>query len=257
MEILLILILFISIISFEKLTRKSIVGAFFFMAAPYVFIIIANNLFGTMFGFFKISIESTMLFSFGFIFFYFGCWLARPKLKRRVALHPLNAHSTFDELSYIKIKPIFYLTIAILFIRIVDLGLKYLQIGLPAMASDDMNSFTMRGPWAHAFFASYALVAILFMYWLKHKEQKKYIYIIVLFIIIAFSSFVKYHAIVAILLLYIIAVLYNKKSLIKGTIIIAVLVTVFFVLNYFLSFLWRGMEANNSFFIQQIGRAHV
>lgn len=260
MEIILFIIVFATIIGFEKLFQKSAMGAFFFMATPYLFIIVVNNSLAARFGFYKISTESTLLIGCGFLLFYLGCCIARfvwekkTKLKLQVTnnIPSMVPQKSTGKISYVNIKAMFYITFAVLLFRLADMSLEFLQSGLAEMAMNDMDSFRMRGPWAHAFLAIYPLMAIQFSYWLKHKEHKKFLFLTVFFIIVAFSSFIKYNIITAVLLLYLYAGIGNKKVLLRGAAIVAALVSGGFILNYFLSFVWRGFRVAESFYLEHL-----
>lgn len=140
---------------------------------------------------------------------------------------------------------------SIIFIRVLYVVINH---GFAFLVADENEGYLMTGILGHLLLTLYAVIPILFYYWLKHKEKVHFLICSLLGISLFFLTFVKYHSICLIVLIYVFVALEDKKYLKKGLIIIGVTSILAFILSYAVTFISRGSasEVGGSFYLYHL-----
>lgn len=231
-----------------RLNRKAINVVSLF-TAPYLFLVIGNHLIGEKIGFFPISDDVLLMLLGGLAAIFLGSVIISLKHKNTSRYLSFDSNKSLEYLSSYKIDKIaFYILIADLLMLIRFLQL-YTSRGINAIiASTEIE--LIGGILGHIFLSAFPLVPILFLYWLYNKRDWKRLIPVIMYIAILAGSFVKYHVISMIVLIYIFVSFEDKRYVKKGVILLIGLVIVLFVSNYVIDFYFtnRLSTMNKNFY---------
>lgn len=123
---------------------------------------------------------------------------------------------------------------------ILRLGFNLLKGGLSYISSDAFQGVLFSGVLGHLLITAYPLIPICFYYWLKHKKQKLYLIVSVCYECLIFCTFVQYHSIGMIVLIFLFVCLEDPKYVKKGIVLVIGIAIGLFILSYFVLFSIRG-----------------
>lgn len=231
---------------FEYYICKKVINVVSVLFIPYMFIIPCNNWFMTNLGFFMISDDVIIMLLISFICYFFGTLYTNLILWNRKHLN----RKTIDKYRYCKIEN---MVKYVLFVETIILTrIIYIVItkGVGFFASADGEGLLLSGIIGHLFLTIYPLIPILFFYWLKNKEQKLIFITCLISIFFLFLTFVKYHVIAMLILIYLFVVLEDEAYLKNGTILLGGGAILLFISNYLIGFILHGVRSkvSNSFY---------
>lgn len=220
--------------------NRRIINIFSAFAIPYMIIIPINNLFMVKYGFYKISEKVIGMLLVAFICIFAGGLLAEINLRVSKTQMIIDYEQSDQKFDFYKIKK---MKNYVLIVEVITL-LRFLYIcfskGFAYLTTEEYSGALLHGVLGHVFLTTYPLIPILFYYWLKNKRQVIYLLATLLGIVLLFLTFVKYHSIGIILLIYLFVSLEDHKYIKKGAVILGAAAIVLFVLNYFITFFIRG-----------------
>lgn len=114
------------------------------------------------------------------------------------------------------------------------------------LASARFEGYMLSGPLGHLLLTAYPLAPILLLYWLSHKRKIAYLISALICVGLLFATFIKYHVIGMIVLMYLFISLEDRKYLRKGLIIVSGTAIGAFVLNYILLFTISGAASRGT-----------
>ena len=211
---------------------------------PYMLIIPINNLFMVRNGFYLISSQTICLIGSALLCIFTGYIIAnvitkthkRNNREREQAIENMFIHYNIQ-----KMLKYTFIVEAIAFLRLI---ITIIKNGIVYISTESFAGYMVSGPIGHLLLTIYPLVPILFLYWLKNKRKVAYLVSTVICILLLFTTFVKYHVIGMMVLIFLFVSLEDKRYIRKGLIIVSAVAMSAFVLNYFVSFVLRGTAAN-------------
>ncbi len=248
MEILMLAVFALILLVQYKINNRRVLCAFLLIMGPYVAITLLNNTIGVAYNFY--SIDHTVI---GYItvfmcIFYLGS-LAGRRLTMHRRLVPGGIAGADGQAHSINLKWVCLFVFAVCLLRTAQLGVRFLQNGLSAMMADDFALFQMDGIVGHLMIWIKPLCAILFYEWMKQKRKIVYLLLVGFAGGLLASSFIKYHIITFVLLLYIYCCLKDHRYFFKLGVGVLILIFAVFILNYLVSFVLRSMEVDSSFYL--------
>lgn len=238
-------IIFIIIISSILIYQRHREGRWFnllsLLTFPYLIIVSFNNLLIYKIGFYRISDDVIKMLLGAFIAFFLGTLF----FKYRET--PNNDNKTIqllDQYNYRAIKIFLYAT------GILGLLEAYIYIRQGILLSSDSDSEGVmgNGPIGHLLLASYSVLPIYFLNW-TYKKKILDLIPVLLILIVAFSSFIKYNILGPVITLFIFVSLYKKSLLRKSLIILTLFVAFFFIANYAIGFAITGSDVPPQFYL--------
>lgn len=293
LSVLLFLVYYIFVLKLDYDTNKKHYSPFLILTFPYVAIIIVNNLVAVHWGFYKISVSTITFLGTSFGLFLFGILLYRFKkgiLGRknftdfkqslRLEFYQLKENrisrkigqkdnsqriysrkqkkeenresiSKFEFYNMSVLLKYALICEGIITIRVLYVIIKY---GFAFFVADENEGYLMTGILGHLLLTLYVIIPILFYYWLRYKKNILFLISSLYGIGLFFLTFVKYHSICLIVLIYIFIVCEDRRYLKKGMIIIASTCILAFILSYSVTFLSRGTakDVDVSFYIYHL-----
>ena len=234
-------------ILYAQWVTSSLLNVFTIFAAPYLIMVLLNQLVGvSLVGMYYIS-DPVMLMLFGAISAYFlGCL---PLLKKIDINDDYSLKSRFEQYNMRAMVVVLFIIGSLVVLRAV------LATGSESFDVDDFDTSTesvLSGPIAHIRLIGYALMPIVLLWGIETK-QKMAIVGIVLMLVGTFSSFKKNSIFCMLVTLVIFVALYRKKLTRPMICALVALVPVLFFLNYYIGFFVRGAAENvtGEFYIRQ------
>lgn len=230
----------IVMIAINYYINRRMINVISIFAIPYMIVIPVNNLLMTRYGFFEISNKVIIMILVGLVCIFMGSIVAdiRKRVsKTKVIVDYEQNNCKFD---YYKLKKMLRYTFCVEFIVVLKFFYIVFSKGIGYLSTSAYEGELIHGILGHVFLTIYPLVPILFYYWLKNKAEKKYLIATIVCIVLLFFTFVKYHVIGMIVLIYLFCALEDHKYLKKGAVVVLSLVAFAFVFNYFSVFLIRG-----------------
>lgn len=208
---------------------------------PYIIIVLFNNLLIYKVGFYKIGDDALLMLTCAFVIFFLGT------LPFKFKIHQFSDNHNECVLKSYNIKAI---RIFLYLVGILGLlqALLYFKNGMLLSADSDTEGVMGNGPIGHLLLSSYSVLPIYFLYW---TYNKKFIDLlpVVLVLLVAFSSFIKYNVIGPIIIIFIFVCLYRKSLLKKAFIAFSLFILIFFIANYAIGFAIVGAEVDPQFYI--------
>lgn len=225
--------------------NRELISPFILLATPYIFVILINNLFAYNFGFYKIDGKVIKMIALGLVSFFIGTSVIISSKKQ------LNNRSErlLSCLDKYHIKSMLYFVIFIETINMIRIIYVIINNGMSWILSNE--GYLTSGIGGHLLLILYSLVPILFYYWLCNKTKKIYLFVTILAIILFFTTFVKYHVICFVFVVFLYVVIQDNKYFKQGIIIILVSCISLFILNYLISFIISNVynDVNNNFYV--------
>lgn len=216
------------------------------LTVPYIIIVTLNKLIFEKLGFYEITDEVLMMLLSSLVTFFLGSLVATPRWIPVI-------YEEDNDLRYNQYN-ISAMANCVIIIGVIGLFelIRLARSGGFKTDFDGMEGVMGNGIVGHLLLLSYALVPIVFLYWLDHKKEIKYLFSVLLILGVTFSTLIKYNIIGVIISLFIITTMY-KRSLLKKSIVIMVGVTVMvFVCNYALGFTLRNITVDHSFYLNHL-----
>lgn len=235
------LLVSILIVLYQKYREGRWVNLLSLFMVPYIIIVFFNNLIIYRLGFYKISNEVLLMLTASFIVFFLGTLPFRFKIRNFSNRHNVRLLEKYN----IKAMNIFlYITGAL---GIIKAYLFYRQ-GLLFADNTDSEGVMTGGLIGHMLMASYSILPIYFLNWTYHKRILDLIPVIMI-IITAFSTLIKYNVIGPIVCLFIFVCIYRRSLLKKAFLIFPILIGLFFIANYAIGFALSGASPDYTFYL--------
>ncbi len=228
------------------------ISPFSAIAVPYVVLIFLNNIVAVEYGFYRISDNVILMELSALVCFFIGAVISRGIYRRDLRKGASSSTLGHKKLANYKVDNIYRyccIVIGIEILRIIYIALIY---GIRFFFMPENEGFILRGLLGHLLLTIYPLLPIIFFAWINDKKKKKYILLCMAGAAILFSSFVKYHVIGLMVLMFLFVCMEYRQYLYKGIIVIIVCCCTFFILNYFVTFLYRKMSVNSSFYFAHL-----
>lgn len=237
----------LGLILLERYRNKQLMSPLTVLIIPYMIIVAINNFYAVRFGFYAVTNKVFCMLLFGFVMFFIGGAVLKinPVVKRNSAISKLNNYN---------VKAMGRFTLAIEMIIIIKFIITLRSYNLTWFIADANEGYLMQGIVGHLMLMLYATLPIIFLYWIKNKKKYLYLLISLVGVGLMFMTFVKYHVICLIVLMYLVAAAEDRKYLKKGAVFIVIVCISSFVFSYFVTFLLRGKtnEVQNSFYIYHL-----
>ena len=212
-------------------------------SAPYMLIIPLNNILMVKLGFYLISNQTIYMVSGCLLCIFIGYIVTNVFLRSKVGRRKKYESKNEDIFSYYNIgamiKYTFFVEI-IVFVRFVFI---IISKGLSYIPTNSFEGQMLRGPLGHMLLTLYPLVPILFLYWLKNKRKIQCLLATIVCIGLLFATFIKYHVIGMIVLIYLFVSIEEEKYARKGLLILVSSAIGLFIINYLISFILSGVSS--------------
>lgn len=245
-------VIIIGLIIFDYKLNFHRISPFSAISVPYAVLILFNNVIAVEYGFYRVSNSVIVMECSALVCFFMGSVISgimyRSDLKRGVSASTLG----YRKIENYKIDRIYRycrFVIVIEALRIMGIVLKH---GIGYFFMPQNEGIILRGPLGHLLLTIYPLLPIMFLIWMNEKRKKKYLILCVLGALILFSSLVKYHVIGLMVLMFLFVCMECKKYLYKGILVIVISSCTFFFLNYFVTFLYRKINVNSTFYLAHL-----
>lgn len=231
---------------------KKWITPFSAITVPYLLLVPINNFWAVNRGFYTIEDNVLWMLLVGLTLFFCGTIIAnnRKKIVRtKIVIQTESNEKAFDlyrfdwMLGYTIIVEIVALIRAVVIVS--DKGISFLM---------ENEGYFLSGIVAHMLLSLYPLIPIMVYYWLKNKKKIMYLLVSIGALCFFFLSFVKYHSICLVVLIYLFVCYKDRKYIKKATALIVAIPIVFFIGNYYISFLLRGVQntVSNEFYIDHL-----
>jgi len=220
----------ISIYASRKL-HNTFINPYTVLSAPYMFVVLLNKVWGEKIGFYPIGDMTLTVIGGGLICFFIGTLIAsgRVSIILKNYVYPDNS----QRLDNYRMKSMLYYSFVVTVISLLKALLIIRSMGFSGLTREGT---LVAGLVGHLLLTAYPLQPFMFYYWLKNKKKVIYLISFLLFLVVLFCSFVKYHIIGMIVICYLFVVLTERKYLKKGAILLVALVVTLFILNYIVDF---------------------
>ncbi len=240
------LVISILIILFQYYREKNIVNCVSLLVAPYVGIVFFNATIFERLGFYKIRNEVLIMLLTSFIVFFVGALIVTPGTLPKI--NEKDNGGRYEQYNIIAMTNFVIIIGIMALIKLVQL----IRTGGFRTDFDEMEGVMGNGIVGHLLLASYALVPIIFLYWLDHKKEIKCLVAVVLILGVTFSTFVKYNIIGVIVSLFVFTTMYKKSLLKRAIVIMLMVVVIVFIGNYALGFALRNLTVDNNFYLNHL-----
>lgn len=174
----------------EYKIERRFVNLFSIFGFPYLFLVIVNNFVVYQTGFYKISDAVLLMVLSALVFFFIGMLLAYPKLYTNI-----GDVEDGKMLSFYNIKAMTIILYLIGTIGLLKVGYLYLTGAFSVVNIDDAEGVMGNGIVGHLLIFSYSILPIVFLYWTYHPKKFYYFIPVLMIVIVAFSSLIKYNVI--------------------------------------------------------------
>lgn len=213
-------------------------------AAPYMLLVPLNNILMVKLGFYLISNQVIYMVSGCLLCIFIGYIVTNFFLSSKASRREKYELGKEDVFSYYNISAMIKYTFfveAIVFVRLVFI---IITKGLSYIPTENFEGQMLRGPLGHMFLTIYPIVPILFLYWLKNKRKIQYLFVTIVCVGLLFTTFVKYHVIGMIVLIYLFVSTEKEEYARKGLFILVSSAMGLFIINYLLSFILKGASSS-------------
>lgn len=210
---------------------------------PYMLIVPINNFIMIKRGFYTISEQVLCLIGGSLVCIFIGYIITNTVLKVHNRLCVYQEQKIENKFSHYKMQEMLKYICIVEAAALLRLTFIIITHGLTYISNESFSGHMLSGPLGHLLLTIYPLIPILFLYWLKNKKQVLYLIATILCLGLLFTTFVKYHIIGMIVLIYLFVTLEDRRYLRKGLILVSAFAIGAFVLNYLTSFTLRGTVA--------------
>ena len=235
------LIVTILLIVYQKHREGRWLNLISLLMAPYVVIVFFNNYFIYKLGFYKVSDDVILMLLMAFVAFFLGTLIFNPKM-------PSYSESKSKEiLQRYDIRKIRIFLYIVGLLGLLE-AIYYYRSGVIFNDNVDSEGVMGNGPMGHLLLSSYSVLPIYFLNWTYSKKKVDLIPIL-LIILVAFSSLIKYNVLGPIITLFIFISIYKQTLLKKAGIVLVLCVFLLFVCNYALGFAIAGSDVDPVFYL--------
>lgn len=231
----------ISMIVFQRYREGRWLNLISLLMVPYAIIVFFNNFFVYKLGFYKISDNVIAMLLMAFVAFFLGTLTFKYEPKPYAEDNNTTILQRYD---LKKIKRFLYI-VGIL--GVLQAFLFYKQ-GVFLSDIDDSEGLMGNGPIGHLLLASYSVLPIYILYWTYNKTIEGLIPIL-LILLVAFSSLIKYNVLGPVITIFIFISLYRKSLLKKASLGMILFVVLIFISNYALGFAISGSDVDPKFYL--------
>ena len=233
------------------LSSRRVLNVVAVLIIPYAVLAPVNNYIMTGFGFYPINDEVLWMLLGAFVCFFLGSAAVDSFFSLRQLPGDTELREGRDGISNINWNAMFFYALAVSLITFLRLAYYVRGHGLAAVGQEAFSGYLTSGIPGHIFLSSAPLVPVMFYYWLKNPGRIRYLLAVLCLTGLFFMTLVKYHVISVAIATYFLAAIEEKKYLKTGGLLLGAAGTSVFVLNYFISFLVRGVAGNidNSFYM--------
>ena len=231
------------IVLISLINEKKVLNTTFLLSAPYVFIIIFNNIWMVKYGY--SSIQGNTCFV---LFLYTLAIFIAGTICRLCKTTPLIKVRGIDNYS---VKWINYFLRAVIGIRIIEVIYTVKKLGTNRIYANDFEDLQLSGVVGHLVLLGMAMVPYLFKRWMDLKNKNEFITIIA-YIAVLFLSFIKYHVIILLIVLFLEYCFIKPEKTVKALIVFFTAVIFIFIMNYWVSFFLRSYSFTASFAITRL-----
>lgn len=237
------LFLFISsiIVFYQWKRERKFVNILSLLIVPYIVIVLVNNLLSYKMGFYKISNDVLLMLSCVFLVIFLSTLPFNFKLINHSELNNKEILKSYN----IKAIKVFLYIVGILGI---SKALILYRQGVLFNIENDFEGIMGTGPIAHLQLASYSVLPIYFLNWTYNRKLKDIIPVI-LILLVAFSTMIKYNTIGPLISLFIFVCIYRKSFLKKAIIGFVLIVLLIFIANYAIGFALLGVDVESTFYL--------
>lgn len=233
------------------LTSRRVLNVVAILIIPYALLVPVNNYMMVRFGFYAINDEVLWMLLGAFICFFLGSAAVDSFFSLRQIPVETGPREGDDGTLYINWDAMFFYACAVSLITFLRLALFVRGHGMAAVGEEAFSGYLTTGIEGHIFLSSAPLIPVMFYYWLKNPGRIRYLLAVLCLTGLFFMTMIKYHVISVAIATYFLAALEDKKYLKTGGFLLAVGGVSVFLLNYFISFLVRGVAGNidNAFYM--------
>ena len=229
--------------------ERNIVNLISILIVPYIFNIVVNNFFvSRLLGFYSISDDVLQMLILAFLAFFLGSLPPSIVLRRNYIIELDN----IKRFSHYYIDKMVMLVGAIAIIGLIKLAYIYLTGGFNSANFIDNEGVMGNGILGHLLLLSYSIIPIIFLYWTYNPKKISYLIVVVLIMLITFSTFVKNNIIALAVNIAIFLLIYRKSVFMKSIIFLCLFTILVFVANYAIGFYTRGITVNPMFYINHL-----
>lgn len=217
---------------------------------PYTLLVPINNYVMVRFGFYPISDEVLWMLLGAFICFFLGSAAVDSFFSLRQISGELKPQKD-SSISYMNWDAMFFYACAVILITLLHL-LSYVRgHGMASLGEEVFSGYLTSGILGHIFLSAAPLVPVMFYYWLKNPKKLRFLLAVLCLTGLFFMTMIKYHVISIAIATYFLVALEDEKYLKIGGFLLIAAGTSVFMMNYFISFLVRGVAGNinNSFYM--------
>ncbi len=233
------------------LTARRVLNVVAILIIPYALLVPVNNYMMVRFGFYPINDEVLWMLLGAFICFFLGSAAVDSFFSRRQIPGEMELLKGRDGISEINWDAMFFYACAVALITFLRLALFVRGHGMSAVGEEAFSGYLTSGMAGHIFLSSAPLIPVMFYYWLKNPGRIRFLLAVLCLTGLFFMTMIKYHVISIAIATYFLAAVEDKKYLKTGGILLAAGGVGVFLMNYFFSFLVRGVAGNidNSFYM--------
>lgn len=235
------LIVTVSLIVFQRHREGRWLNLVSLLMTPYVVIVFFNNYFVYKIGFYKISDDVILMLLMAFAAFFLGTLVFKCKAK------PYSEDNNKVILQRYDIKKIRWFLYIAGILGIME-AVYYYRSGVIFNNDVDSEGVMGNGPIGHLLLATYSVLPIYFLY-CTYSKKKVDLIPVLLIILVAFSSLIKYNVLGPIITIFIFVALYKKSMLKKAGFILLLCVFILFICNYAVGFAIAGSDVEPAFYL--------
>lgn len=192
-------------------------------------------------GFYKIDNDVLLMLTAAFTVFFLGT------LPYNFRVYQFTNYDNNSLLNTYNIKLIKKFLYIVGFLGILQ-ALYYFRQGIFLNPNSDVEGIMGNGPIGHLLLASYSVLPIYFLNW-TYKRNIRDLIPVLMVLIVAFSSFIKYNIIGPVIIIFIFVCLYKHSIEKKAILWVSFFVIFFFISNYAIGFIISGSEVSSNFYI--------
>ena len=235
-----IILIFVILNIFKYKLDKSILTDFLVVIGPYIAILFVNNIImSNLLGYYLISEEVQKVILFTELVYFFGSAFGSIVMSKKTRIWFERSNEITCEKVFFNFDMANKYTLFTIFLVFFQRFLLWYNEGFGAISKDDFSGLALSGLSGHMFISLYCIIPILFYEAVKTKS-KKLLCSVLLSIITAFSTFVKYNVIMLILLIALYYMIRERKKSRKIIIRTVIVVIALFSLNYVVLYISSG-----------------
>lgn len=240
LEIIIYLITILFIL-FNKKFYGRYVTAFTIIMLPYVAILFINNNIATHFKFYEINTNTQFMILLSILCFFVGTVISLTIYQK--SNKNIKRGKEHKITNVLNMKLVTLYVGAVLIIRILQILFKIYLYGLAAIEYNDFELLISRGPVSHLELSIFPLTIIMIGEYYDTKK-KKYLIMYLIFAFLCFIETEKARILSLVIATFLYLVLKNEKLLVKGVIGLVSIVAILFISNYIIKLTIQGYASH-------------